>query len=699
MGALHTPRAQFHCSRACARLCAWALVIFATGLTTLRIEAQSSSAQSTDSPSNAAAKAVFDLGRDREPLVSLEGLWRFHPGDNPAWASPSFDDSTWPLLRGDTPWSDQGYAGMSGFGWYRFTVVLPAGHPPMALELAPVMTSYQIFFDGRLAGQVGSTAPSVAPIAVWGYSYFVLPPAPPGAAGPHTIHVALRVWHSHIWSSYLGGGPMAGGSLLGSASLLAEEQRHHDGRRRLLFVDLFSYSITALIVALTVFGLYAFRPQEREYLWFGLLLLAKALDAMLNIAKEVWAFPAVPVFDLLDGILVAGAQAALLLFLTKVLRLRRGFSWWVIMAMIAASSVTGALYAPGWLSVPVSALLQVFLLLPSAVWILFILAKGTIRREGTARLLFIPVLLVQGFWIVDNVIIALNQFGLPVEARILETPFVVAPFTMHPAVLAELLFVLGMLAFLIRRFTIGRRREERFERELEAARQVQQVLLPEEIVEVPGFAVECVYLPAEVIGGDFFQILPATDGGLLIVVGDVAGKGLPAALMVSVLVGAIRTEAEHTSDPARLLASLNERMYGRSQGKFTTCLCLHLSPQGVVTAANAGHLAPYRDGEEMPAEPALPLGILAPALYALSTFSLSPGQRLTIVSDGVLEAQSRDGELLGFERTSGLSTLPAAEIAAAARDFGQSDDITVVAVTFHGSPAVVPQQSIQVLAT
>jgi len=163
--------------------------------------------------------------------------------------------------------------------------------------------------------------------------------------------------------------------------------------------------------------------------------------------------------------------------------------------------------------------------------------------------------------------------------------------------------------------------------------------------------------------------------------------------MVSVLVGAIRTEATHTSDPATLLASLNERMLGRAQVGFTTCLCLHLNPDGQVTIASAGHLSPYLIAgnviTELALEPELPLGLLAPMSYKTSHFQLAAGQRLTLVSDGVLEAQSHRGELLGFDRTRQLSSQSAANIALAAKDFGQNDDITVVTIEFLGVPATI----------
>jgi sigma-B regulation protein RsbU (phosphoserine phosphatase) len=641
-----------------------------------------------------AGTASFGYEGDRQPIVSLDGFWRFHPGDDAKWADPGVDDSNWPLLRSDEPWSDQGYPGMSGFAWYRFSVLVPATHPALSLDLAPVATSWQVFVDGKLIDSVGHMPPNIFPSMDWNYHLIALADRETGAGSGRRIEVAIRVWHSPIWASYIGGGPAFGDQVMGDSVLTAAQQHHHDDHHRLVFVDRFSYAIVAAIIGITIFGLFVFRPQEREYLWFAILLMAKSLGSILMVTYQIYAFPSIPVFDILDGSLVACAQIALLLFLTRVLKLRRGFLWNAIFVLALASPIFNVLYWPGWMSAAAGGLVQVFCLLPSSIWMLAILSACALRRNPNARLLLLPVALVQGLWIADNVVIALNQFGLPVEARMIETPVVVAPFTMHPTLLAELLFLLAMLAFLIRRFTIARRREERWEGALEAARQVQNLLLPEAIPQVEGFKVDCIYRPADVVGGDFFQILPIGDGNMLIVVGDVAGKGLPAAMMVSMIVGTIRSEAAHTNDPAQLAAALNDRMTARSLSKpgsdlasgFTTCLCAHLSASGRLVMANAGHLPPYRNGRELEMPGALPLGMLGGVTYDLVIVQLSPGDRLTFVSDGVVEAQSRSGELLGFERTEELSTRSAVEIAEIANRFGQVDDITVVTIAFVGNP-------------
>jgi serine phosphatase RsbU (regulator of sigma subunit) len=174
--------------------------------------------------------------------------------------------------------------------------------------------------------------------------------------------------------------------------------------------------------------------------------------------------------------------------------------------------------------------------------------------------------------------------------------------------------------------------------------------------------------------------MPAGDGGLLAVIGDVAGKGLPAAMLVATIVGSIRTAAEDTSAPEVLLRKLNDRLAGRTQGSFATALAAHIARGGWVTLANAGHLAPYVDGREINLPPALPLGILGGAQYEITEFFLAPGSRITFYSDGVIEAQTARGELFGFDRGRELSTQPAQAIAQAAKQFGQQDDITVVTI-------------------
>jgi serine phosphatase RsbU (regulator of sigma subunit) len=220
--------------------------------------------------------------------------------------------------------------------------------------------------------------------------------------------------------------------------------------------------------------------------------------------------------------------------------------------------------------------------------------------------------------------------------------------------------------------------------ELRAAQEIQEVLVPAAAErEAPGFAVSSVYRPASEVGGDFFQIIPLQGDGTLIVAGDVSGKGLRAAMTVSLVIGTVRTLAETDPNPAAVLAGLNRRLLGRTQGGFVTCCAVLVDPSGCTIMANAGHCQPYLDDREIELPSGLPLGIVADVEYEERNAHVSHGQQLPLLSDGIVEARNRHGELYGFDRLSHLmQQRPTAEhIADTAMGFGQDDDITVLTIT------------------
>lgn len=194
-------------------------------------------------------------------------------------------------------------------------------------------------------------------------------------------------------------------------------------------------------------------------------------------------------------------------------------------------------------------------------------------------------------------------------------------------------------------------------------------------------------VPPKTVGGDFFQTLSKPDGSLLVVVGDVSGKGMSAAMLVAVLVGAIRTRADESFDPAAMLTMLNQRLIGRSGGHLATCLAAELRPNGEMRIANAGHLPPYLNGQELPLEGSLPLGAADVIDPSSRTITLQPGDHLTLLTDGVVEAMNSASELFGFDRARTISSQPAAAIVQQAQAFGQKDDITVLSIEFIGAPS------------
>ena len=145
--------------------------------------------------------------------------------------------------------------------------------------------------------------------------------------------------------------------------------------------------------------------------------------------------------------------------------------------------------------------------------------------------------------------------------------------------IANTLLLLAIIYAMYRYMLDSATRQSSLEQEFKSARELQQVLIPETLPALPGFAFTSAYRPAQEVGGDFFQVIPLEgeyEGSTMILLGDVSGKGLKAAMTVSLIVGAARTLARFAPNPADMLAELNLRLFGRLQGGFVTCLSLRL---------------------------------------------------------------------------------------------------------------------------
>jgi hypothetical protein len=243
------------------------------------------------------------------------------------------------------------------------------------------------------------------------------------------------------------------------------------------------------------------------------------------------------------------------------------------------------------------------------------------------------------------------------------------------------MILLGLVTLSVyaRDLLADRREKLRLASELEAGRAVQQMLLSTRQPANGLWHLDPIYVPAAEVGGDFYALLERSPDTSMLVIGDVSGKGLRAAMVVSTILGALRQDVG--GGPAEVLSRLNRTLVQSGFEGFATCLCALLGPTAELRLASAGHLSPYLNGAEIEVAGSLPLGLVAEVEYLEKTVALSPGDRLLFLSDGVVEAQNSSGDLFGFQRTRLLSKLTATEIVAAAQRFGQNDDITVVTVT------------------
>jgi len=340
----------------------------------------------------------------------------------------------------------------------------------------------------------------------------------------------------------------------------------------------------------------------------------------------------------------------------------------MVFELLGENLLYGMPHAPGLAFHAASGAVRLVLLLLLA----FIVGNG-IREQGKEGWLVLPAVVLMAFEQFQSELISLHMHG---------TFFAFGSVVFYNEA-ADLVLAAAIALLLLRRLMLSMRRQRQMALDVKQAQEVQQVLIPKELPPIPGLTIETVYRPAREVGGDFFQIVQhPTDGSALIVAGDVAGKGLKAGMLVALLVGAIRTATDTNLDPAFVLGVLNKRLTRRGDAQ-ATCLALLIATNGDATLANAGHMAPYLNGEALPMEGALPLGMVEGAEPSLMRFRLAMGDRLLLTSDGIVEATDANGELLGFERVRALaaSAISAADVAAAAQRFGQEDDISVISVT------------------
>ena len=246
------------------------------------------------------------------------------------------------------------------------------------------------------------------------------------------------------------------------------------------------------------------------------------------------------------------------------------------------------------------------------------------------------------------------------------------PFSINLVQLSMLVLAIPITWELLDRLREDGVERERLKSEIQAARLVQQLFLAASPAHI-----DVVYEPAHEVGGDFAFIFPLEDGSHLIAAGDVSGKGLKAAMTVSLIAGALRNR--RSNEPAELLSELNQVLADGPDRGFVTALIVRCEGGGL-QLASAGHPSPYLEDREIEMEAGLPLGVSKEACYSSQTASLGDGEQLTIVSDGVVEAENAKRELFGFDRTREISGKSAQEIADAAKAWGQNDDITVVTV-------------------
>jgi hypothetical protein len=648
-------------------------------------------------PSDNSGAFTGTLGKSS---LTMSGNWAFHTGDDLAWAQPSLDDTKWERITADDPWGAQGHPGYTGYAWYRRAVeieVAPGAQlGPVSIYIPPVNDAYEVYWNGEKIGGFGRLPPHAKWYNQPASNVFALPPPVPGAkpeAGGRLKGVlAIRVWKAMLdTTDSLDGGGLNGEPRIGEsktiANALALEEDAFERARLIRIVE----SVVLLLVGMIAIGMWAFDRSRRLPLWLGVFLLGL-------VGQDASLFPAWRRIQRFDwdqvhlGVVQSAEELALWMLILVLFGLDKERVWQRMTAAVAAVYLAAQaidvtvfwFWASGWQ--PLRTIDRVVSTIGSSLpAYLFVLLVAGLRRRRDLTLLptVLACALLESYVIITNAAGQGVQFtGVPFQTIFAAATLHLGPYNLSLYGQLQALVLVVLVATIYRVQVQERRRQVFVESELRSAREIQSVLVPEETPAVPGFAIGSLYWPAGEVGGDLFQVLPGEDGDVTVVLADVSGKGLKAAMTVSLMVGAVRTLADATTSPMAILAGLNKRLMGRTDGGFSTCLVLHITANGEVTMANAGHLAPFLNGEAMELEGSLPLGIVAGAEFSESRFTLREGDEVSIYTDGVLEAQNEAEELFGFERCEALMRRrpTVQEIAEAAKAFGQKDDITVVKI-------------------
>ena len=233
--------------------------------------------------------------------------------------------------------------------------------------------------------------------------------------------------------------------------------------------------------------------------------------------------------------------------------------------------------------------------------------------------------------------------------------------------------------------------------DLEIARDIQQAMLPSGLYTAAGVETVGMSRPANTVGGDFYDILPLDDGRLVITLGDVAGKGSPAALLMALLLAMLRTLVDEKLEPADLITRLNVQVCRHAPGtRFITLFYAVFDPRsGAITYVSAGHMPPLllrADGScERLTDGGISLGMFEGSTYSTGQAMIGPQDLFAVYSDGITEAESQSGipfDEIGLETAlrssisdASLSSIGAAVVRAVERHTDShkfADDLTIL---------------------
>jgi phosphoserine phosphatase RsbU/P len=462
--------------------------------------------------------------------------------------------------------------------------------------------------------------------------------------------------------------------------------------------------VLLLVIGLTVSTLFFFRLKwrDRSLIYFGVFTILYAvrllgdrmlIDSVFDVSKDFWRY-----FSFFISAFIV-LPFGLCLYELVEPEVKRILPWIIgVQATFAVAEIIGAILGVKleYLNAT-NSIVTIGTVIPSLIWILILRRKRPANHD--IKVFFGGLM----FWILFVIHNNLSSLGV-----------ISGPPRQHGLEFIGFLGFVACLAYItIRRSFATEERLLAIDAELQIARQIQASTLPQQLPKLADLDIAARYVPMSDVAGDFYDFLPDGPTRLGVLIADVAGHGIGAALIASMVKVAFATQFAHIADPAKLLTELNIALCGKFDEQYVTAAYVYIDcERNVIKYAGGGHpplmLASRADGIVRRVEENGPiLGMFAEVPYSSIEIPLQPGDRLFLYTDGAFEAMNSSLEEYGKARVeqflkSHLTMSPDSLSTALLADLsqwsghsqgGQDDDITFVVLDFRDQREGTPNEA------
>jgi len=594
------------------------------------------------------------LMADTDTSVELYYNWKYHPGDNADWASPTFDDSTWETTNTWLIPNPKG--GWNGIGWFRLHLSVEEllWNTPLALAIAYQAGASEIYLDGELVYEFGKVGTKKGEEEVyWEREPKVISFS---STTDHLIAIRYSNFSPHPYIP-------AGFGLKMKNLNPSVEARVVAVRKGTIFQMV--WTAIPVFLALQNLLLFLFYPRSRENLYFAISTASIGAFVFLVIQFVLLATSATQVIHLLQLLVVVFVLMFLsgMLFLYSLFYSKLPKQFWVFLLGWVIDGGLSLYYLTGQFTSSQAIALVI---------ILCVLAFVTILEM--IRVIVVAIFKKKdGAWIFG--IGSLATFILPMTFITLaartkyEEIIGLSEFSWLAVILAPLF---SMSVYLARNFARTNKKLEtqlirsklleventRKTQEFEEARQLQMSMLPQTVPSLPNLDIAFKMQPATEVGGDYYDFNLADDGTLTVAIGDATGHGINAGLVVSAVKSLFKTSA-NDSNSLQTLDKISQGIKSMNLKRLYMAMTLLTFKDSTITIAAAGmppafiYRAATKRGEEVLIE-GLPLGSFIESQYQQKSFELQPGDTVLLMSDGLPEMLNPSDEMLDYPKTKAL---------------------------------------------